>query len=175
MAEMFNPKIIVAQLNISPGAIVADFGCGSGYFTLEIAQVVGPQGKVFAIDVVPQELESVRSLAQIKGINNIETRWANLEKTSTLEPNSCDWVIISNLFFQVEENLRSRIIAEAYNILKKGGRAVIIDWKPESLLGPPKNQRLMMEKIIRMAQEQKLNFIRTLEIGNTHWCVILEK
>jgi len=104
MAHIFDPKNLVAQLNLMPGSVVADFGSGSGILTLELAKAVGPEGKVFAVDVVPQQLESVKSLAQMRGINNLETRWANLEKTSTLDPNSCDWVIIANLLFQVEKN-----------------------------------------------------------------------
>ncbi|NLA08112.1 MAG: class I SAM-dependent methyltransferase [Parcubacteria group bacterium] len=175
MTELFNPKTVVAQLNISPGLVVADFGCGGGYFTIEVAQVVGDNGKVFAIDVVPENLESIRSLAKIKGLNNIETRWANLEKTSTLDFNICDRVIIINLLFQVEKKLHYRIFEEAYNVLKKGGQLTVIDWKPESLLGPPKNTRLSLEEAITMAQKANFNFIKTLEIDDAHWCAIFQK
>ena len=175
MTELFNPKTVVAQLNSSPGLVVADFGCGGGYFTIEVAQVVGDNGKVFAIDVVPENLESIRSLAKIKGLNNIETRWANLEKTSTLDFNICDRVIIINLLFQVEKKLHYRIFEEAYNVLKKGGQLTVIDWKPESLLGPPKNTRLSLEEAITMAQKANFNFIKTLEIDDAHWCAIFQK
>jgi|YelNatPaOPRAMG01_1025707.scaffolds.fasta_scaffold17383_6 ubiquinone/menaquinone biosynthesis C-methylase UbiE len=175
MPEMFNPKTVVLQLNISSGAVVADFGCGSGYFTLELAQAVGPQGKVFAIDVVPEQLESVRSLAQMRNLNNIETRWANLEKTSTLEKGSCDWVIAANLFFQIPKNLREKVLAEAYNVLKNGGKLVVIDWKPDSTLGPPKNDRIAEDEMMKLAASQKLKFYKKLEIGDTHWCLIFIK
>ncbi len=175
MAELFNPRRVVDQLNISTGSTVADFGCGSGYFTLEIARAVGEKGKVFAIDIVPETLESIRSLAKIRGLNNIETRWANLEKTSTLEPNSCDWVVMANLLFQIDKNLQPRIFEESFNVLKKSGKLVIIEWKPESLLGPPKEQRLSLNEIIEMANEQNFKFIRTVEISDTNWCAIFQK
>ncbi len=175
MNELFNPKSVVDQLNIPVGAVVADFGCGSGYFTLELARVVGDRGRVFAIDVIPENLESIRSLAKIKGLNNIETRWANLEKTSTLDAESCDWVIIANLLFQVDKKFHPIILKEAYNVLKKGGKMVVIDWKPESLLGPPKENRISLDEIIEKAAESNFVFIKTLEIDNTHWCVIFQK
>ena len=175
MAHIFDPKNLVAQLNLAPGSVVADFGSGSGILTLELAKAVGPEGKVFAVDVVSQQLESVKSLAQMRGINNIETRWANLEKTSTLDPNSCDWVIIANLLFQVEKKLQPRICEEAYKILKSEGKMVIIDWKPESTLGPPKENRLTIEEVKEMAQKKQFKFIHTLEIDDTHWCAIFQK
>ncbi|MGB9847697.1 MAG: class I SAM-dependent methyltransferase [Minisyncoccia bacterium] len=176
MAEMFNPKIVVAQLNIPSGAVVADFGCGSGYFTLELAQAVGPKGKVFAIDVVPEQLESVRSLAQMRGLSDIiETRWANLEKTSTLEKESCDWVIAANLFFQISNDLKESVLKEAANILKNGGKIAIIDWKKDSVIGPPKEQRFDKEEIIQLAARQKLKLFKEINLGDTHWCVVLIK
>ncbi|HOK20646.1 MAG TPA: class I SAM-dependent methyltransferase [Candidatus Paceibacterota bacterium] len=175
MAQIFNPKVLVSQLNIAPGATVADFGCGSGILTLELARAVGDEGKVFAIDVVPQQLESVKSLAQMRGVNNIETRWANLEKTSTLDSESCDWVIIANLLFQVEKKLRPNIIEEAYKILKPEGKLVVIDWKVDSTLGPPKENRLTLEEIQKITQSQHFKFVRTLEIADTHWCALFQK
>lgn len=176
MAEMFNPKIVIAQLNIPTGAIVADFGCGSGYFTLELAQAVGSKGKVFAIDVVPEQLESVRSLAQMRGLNEIiETRWANLEKTSTLDKESCDWVIAANLFFQIPADLKDKVLKEAFNILKKGGKIAIIDWKKDSIIGPPKEERIDKEEIIQLAAKENLKLFKEINISDTHWCVVLIK
>jgi len=175
MPEMFNPKTVVLQLNIFSGAVVADFGCGSGYFTLELAQAVGSQGKVFAIDVVPEQLESVRSLAQMRNFNNIETRWTNLEKTSTLDKESCDWVIAANLFFQIPKNSREKVLTEAHNVLKNNGKLVVIDWKPDSVLGPPKNDRIAEDEMTKLATKQKLKFYKKIEIGDTHWCLIFIK
>ena len=175
MPEMFNPKTVVLQLNIFSGAVVADFGCGSGYFTLELAQAVGSQGKVFAIDVVPEQLESVRSLAQMRNFNNIETRWTNLEKTSTLDKESCDWVIAANLFFQIPKNSREKVLTEAHNVLKNNGKLVVIDWKPNSVLGPPKNDRIAEDEMTKLATKQKLKFYKKIEIGDTHWCLIFIK
>ena len=90
MSSVFNPGEILEKIGVEAGITAADFGCGSGYFVLELAKRTGNKGKVFAIDVVPQALESVRSLAKMRGLFNVETRWANLEKTSTLNEDSCD-------------------------------------------------------------------------------------
>ena len=51
-----NPDKIVAELNIKSGMIVADFGCGAGYFTIPIAKIIKNSGKIYAIDVLNETL-----------------------------------------------------------------------------------------------------------------------
>jgi len=52
---------------VSPGDVVADLGCGPGYFALPMAKLVGPKGKVFAVDFNPKAIEKVRRKAREKG------------------------------------------------------------------------------------------------------------
>jgi tRNA A58 N-methylase Trm61 len=60
-ASFVDPARIISQIDISLGATVADFGCGSGYFSFEFSKAVGPDGKVYALDILPQALEAVPS------------------------------------------------------------------------------------------------------------------
>ena len=174
MAGIFHPQEVLNQLEIQPASVAADFGSGSGYFVLALAKKIGEKGRVYAIDVLPTALESIRSLAKLHGFSNIETRWANLEKTSTLDAESCDFVLISNLFFQVEKKYWPTIIQEAFKILKSGGQLLMIDWKPESVIGPPKEQRVREEEIKKLAGEY-LSYVKNLEIGDSHWAILFKK
>ena len=57
-----DPVAVVNQLPVEPGNQVADFGCGSGYFSFEFARRVGMEtGRVHALDVLPSALEAVAS------------------------------------------------------------------------------------------------------------------
>lgn len=171
---MLNPSEVIEKIEINPGAIIADFGCGSGYFALELAKKTGDKGKVFAIDVLPTALESVRSLAKMRGISNIETRWANLEKTSTLDNDSCDLVLIANILFQIEKTHWLKIINEIERILKPDGQVLFIDWKSDSPLGPPKEHRVSQEKFVQVVGKN-LKFFRDFDLGDTHWGLIFKK
>ena len=164
----------MGQIEIKPGSVAADFGSGSGYFALELAKRVGDKGKVYAVDVLPTALESVRSLAKMRGFLNIETRWANLEKTSTLDVASCDFILVANIFFQVDPKLWPSIIREAAKVLKPQGQVLFIDWKKESPLGPPKDQRVAEEKIKSLASE-RLEFVKKMEVGESHWGLLFSK
>jgi len=174
MSSIFNPGEILDKIEVGAGIVSADFGCGSGYFVMELAKRVGEKGKVFAIDVVPQALESVRSLAKMKGFFNIETRWANLEKTSTLENESCDLIIASNLFFQVDKKFWDNIIEEIYKVLKVGGRVLVIDWDSKSVLGPPKENRVGSDFIKDLFSE-KFKVDKKIDISESHWGLIFTK
>lgn len=174
MSSVLNPSEVLDKIEIKPASVAADFGSGSGYFAIELAKRVGDKGKVYAIDVLPTALESVRSLAKMRGLSNIETRWANLEKTSTLEPESCDFILIANLFFQVSPEHWFTIIREINRVLKLDGQVLIIDWKIDSPLGPPKNQRVSEEKI-KERVNNCLKFIKKLDLSESHWGLIFQK
>ena len=57
------PAEVVAALALKPGAVVADIGSGSGYFTFRFAKAVGDTGRVFAVDVEPKMIEHVKERA----------------------------------------------------------------------------------------------------------------
>src|SRR5271157_1345335 len=70
-AEWQKPEEVVAKLGLKPGEAVADLGAGSGYFTMLFAKAVGPQGTVYAVDVLPEMLEYIRQRAQNDDVKNI--------------------------------------------------------------------------------------------------------
>src|SRR5438477_5415212 len=52
---------MLKALNVKPGQTVCDLGCGNGFYTLKLAQLVGPTGKVLAVDIQPEMLEMLRA------------------------------------------------------------------------------------------------------------------
>jgi ubiquinone/menaquinone biosynthesis C-methylase UbiE len=136
--QFISPEAAVREANLKPGMVVADFGCGSGHITILMAQQVGGaskgEGKVYAVDVMEQPLEFVRSQATSEMLTNIETVRANLEVVgSTKIPDaSVDLVMCSNVLFQSSE--KQKILEEAKRVTKPGGRLVIIDWVPAKAL-----------------------------------------
>ena len=64
-----NPERILAPY-INEGDLVADLGCGMGYFSLPLARLVGDDGKVTAVDLQPQMLDGVKRRADRAGLQN---------------------------------------------------------------------------------------------------------
>ncbi|HZZ99287.1 MAG TPA: class I SAM-dependent methyltransferase, partial [Candidatus Paceibacterota bacterium] len=94
-----NPEEVIRDFGIAPGMIIADFGCGAGHIGILAAQAVGENGKVTAVDIMEDKLDSIRVRAKASGLNNIETVRANLEVlgSSGLPDNSQDMVILANI------------------------------------------------------------------------------
>lgn len=159
-ASFLDPRLIVAQLEISLRDRVADFGAGHGYFTIPLAQKVGPEGKVYGIDIQKEALSVIRAKAQLHHLFHIEYVQGDLEQFggSKLKDENVDWVVICNLLFQLE---RKRIaLEEAYRILRKGGHIVIIEWDiPEEHMhtaipfGPPPPTRISSSSLTQMLRE----------------------
>src|SRR5262245_12608461 len=67
------PDQIMDALHIADGSKVADVGAGAGWFTIRLAQRVGPKGAVYAQDVQRQMIEAIRRRVQREGLENVHT------------------------------------------------------------------------------------------------------
>jgi len=171
-----HPQKVLSQLGIKEGMNVADFGCGHGYFTIPVAKMIGKDGKVYALDVLTEALESVRSRAQMENIANIETLRGDLEVKggSKLADNSVDLVLIHNVLFQSQK--KSDIIKEAKRVLKQGGMLELTDWLPQKgTIGPQEGWRISAQDAQKIAEEQGFMFQRSFDAGEYHYGLIFLK
>ena len=156
--------------------MVADFGCGPGYFSLPFAKAVGEDGKVYALDVLPQVLETVASKAKSSGINNIVTSRVNLEKEngSKLENECVDWVIIKDMLFQNKK--KDIIIAEARRILRPGGKVIVTEWNQNNFsIGPEQKIRIPVNELKKIFADQKFSVEKDIEAGDFHYAFVAVK
>jgi len=169
-----NPELILQQLDLKPNMQVADFGCGHGYFAIPLAKIV-TQGRVYAVDVLKEALEAVRSKAELEHINNIQTIRANLEilGSSKLPDKSIDLVLLANILFQSQK--KEEIIKEAYRVLKDEGRLVIIDWYAEAALAPKEGWLVAPSEIKTLTKKLGFELIREFDVDNQHYGLIFKK
>jgi ubiquinone/menaquinone biosynthesis C-methylase UbiE len=173
-----NPDEVVEELKIAPGMKIADFGCGSGYLAFSLAKKTGSDGKVYAIDVLPSALESIRSQAKLRNIYNIEPVRADLEMPGSLKlpDESCDMVVMANILFQAKK--KAEVVSEANRILKSEGAMVFLEWRPDAKIGPPSaGMSVSAESVKKIVKELKLNLIleREFEAGSHHYGLIFKK
>jgi len=67
------PIEILREAGVTPGQTVLDYGCGPGSFSVAAGRIVGPEGKVYAVDINPISLNAVRRLADRNGLHNLVT------------------------------------------------------------------------------------------------------
>jgi len=112
-----HPGEFMDEVEIQPGFRVLDYGCGKGSFTFAAAQRVGPEGKVYALDIHPHALEKVQEAALKKGFANIETIQTSC--ITQVPGGSIDVV----LFYYVLHWLTDPdcVLGELYRVLKPNG------------------------------------------------------
>lgn len=173
-----SPGKIIEELGVEPPMVVADFGCGSGHYSIEAAKKVGKAGKVYAIDVQQDMLGFVKTRAKTEDLINIETIWTDLETpdSTRLASASVDLVFISNILFQAED--KNKILQEAFRILKSGGRVSIIEWDIENQpdkLGPPLDSRVSRDTAKNLLESAGFVFEKEFNPGDHHYGFVFKK
>ncbi len=168
-----NPEKIIEELKIKEGDVVADFGSGSGFFTLPLARKVGVKGVVYAIDVLPSALEAVAGQAHTFGLENIVIKRADLsvKRGSGLPDESLDCVILKDILFQNEE--KKQILKEAYRVLKKGGKLLVMEWNETNFaMGPDLKKRVSIGDLMDIISAEGFSVSEPEEAGNFHYFLI---
>lgn len=135
------PDRVIAALNLKPGQIVADIGAGTGYFSVRLAKSKAAS-KVYAADIEPSMVSYLRERAAKERLNNMIAVQAAADQPNLPEP--VDLVLIVDTYHHIGD--REAYFRKLAKSLKPGGRVAIIDFKPDSPEGPPKEFRFPLKK-----------------------------
>jgi len=122
-----NPVKILGPY-IGAGDTVLDFGCGPGYFTCTMAEMVGEEGKVIAVDLQEEMLEMLRKRAGERGLlSGIETHKAETNTMNLRAAGELDFALAFYVIHEVPD--KERLFREIHELLKPGGKLLLIEPK----------------------------------------------
>lgn len=137
--------ILVRRLPLTPDAVVADIGAGTGYFSFWVAEQV-PDGSVFAVDIQPEMLDIIRARQSESSVENIETVLGSTTDVR-LPPDSVDLAFIVDAYHEFSHPVEmGQSILRA---LKPGGRLVLIEYRGEDPTVPIKPLHKMTQRQAR--------------------------
>ncbi len=121
------PDQIMDALGIADGSKVADIGPGAGWFTIQLARRVGPNGHVYAEDVQRPMLEAIRRRVSREGLQNVEPRLGT-PSDPQLPPRLVDAALMVDMYQEIDDRVTFlRNLAQA---LKLNGRIGVVNYKP---------------------------------------------
>lgn len=120
------PERVIGELEIEPGASIADLGAGGGYFTFRLADAAGPSGVVYAVDIDDGMLAYLKDRAATEGYANVKTVRARPEDPG-LPEEGVDLIFTSNTYHHIED--RPAYFGRLERYLRAGGRIAIVESK----------------------------------------------
>ena len=151
--------LLLPELALKPGMVVADIGAGTGYIARRMAALVGPTGVVYAVDVQPEMIRMLQSLAAKAGLLQIKPVLGAADDVR-LPAASVDLAIMVDVYHELE--FPREVLASIVRALKPGGRVVFVEYRAEDPRVPIKALHKMSEaQVRREASVLALNWERT--------------
>ena len=174
---LLDAAALLKRVGIKQGDIVVEFGCGtSGHLVFPAAHLVGPSGRVYAVDILKSVLSAMASRRKMEGVDNVEVMWSDLERPGALKlaDQSADLVVLLHIVGQVYG--KETMLREAGRILKANGAVLVADWVMTATpLGPPLEKRLAPEAMRQLAVRAGWEVAEEFGAGKYHWAMILTK
>jgi ubiquinone/menaquinone biosynthesis C-methylase UbiE len=125
--EIFTHReAIVDACRLKRAMVVADLGAGTGLFTRLFADKVGPEGRVFAVDISQKFLDYINESCRRAGLKNVETVLCTADSTK-LPPGKVDVAFICDTYHHFEFPMKT--MASIRQALKPHGRVIVVDFQ----------------------------------------------
>ena len=122
---------MIEQIGIKRGQTILDFGCGYGAYTIPVAQIVGEQGRVYALDKDKEALDLLMYRGELEGLNNIDRMKTSGELKIRLSDESVDVVLLFDVFHSFyfpNAKDRRKLLGEIRRVMKPSAFLSVSVW-----------------------------------------------
>ncbi|MGB7968866.1 MAG: class I SAM-dependent methyltransferase [Methanobacterium sp.] len=164
---------VLKATELKLGNSFLDAGCGDGYISLEASNIVGDNGSVYALDVYPESIETVKKEIKTRNLVNIETILADITETIPLDAEIIDVVLMANVLHGfVSEGEVEEVMNNISRVLKPGGIFAVVEFrKIEGNIGPPYDVKLSLEDVSNILLKHGFDIDGTQLVGKYHYIV----
>lgn len=171
--EEQKPDVVLDALELHGGETVVDLGAGSGYFTFRIAPIVGKTGKVIAVDVQDEMLDTLRRRVAAQKMTNVVVVKGS-ETDPNLPANAVDVVLMVDVYHELAYPFE--IMIKVRQALKPHGRMVFVEYRKEDPKVPIRELHKM--SVAQLEKEMRavgFTRVRTMETLPVQHIVIFQK
>lgn len=144
------PNTAIAALDLKPGMTVADIGAGSGYMSVRMATLVGPEGKVYAEDIQPQMIDLLKRRLEREKVANVVPVLGAIDDPK-LPAETIDLMLLVDVYHEFSEPVK--MLAGMRAALKPGGRLVLLEYRKEDPTVPIRLEHKMTVAEAKMEVE----------------------
>ncbi len=167
--NLLPPHKILTEIGIKPGMRIADIGCGTGFFTVPAAEILGDDGQVYAFDVEKKMLTYLRMKIEKPNIVPILVE----EDKLLLKDKLLDFALLAFVLHEIQSP--KTYLNEVKRILKQKGNLAIIDWiKQDEEHGPPKSERIDQNDLANEFKELNIKILKSEKLNASHYVVVGE-
>jgi len=138
-------SLMLTNLGVKPGMVVCDMGCGNGFYAVQLAKLVGPQGKVLAVDIQPEMLKLLRQRAKRADVENIEPIQGQLHDPK-LPKGKVDLILLVDVYHEFSHP--EQMLRAMRESLSPDGVCALLEYREEDPNVPIKLLHKMSKKQI---------------------------
>ena len=129
------PAKLLAALDVKPGQTVCDLGCGNGFYSLALAEQVGPKGQILAVDIQREMLQMLKERAKARSVPNIKTIKGKVDDPR-LPAGEVDLVLLVDVYHEFSHP--EEMLAKMRESLRPEGRVALVEFREEDPAVPIK-------------------------------------
>lgn len=162
------------ELDLKKGAIFLDVACGRGAYSLAVADIIGQNGRVYAVDLWQEGILSLRKEAASKGIQNVATFVSDVAQNIPVENDCVDVCLMATVLHDlVADKVEQQVLQEIVRVMKSEGTLAIVEfYKKEGPPGPPNPVRLSPEEVEKILSECGFKLKSFTKIGPDNYLQI---
>jgi ubiquinone/menaquinone biosynthesis C-methylase UbiE len=137
-------SLMLANCKVRPGMSVCDMGCGNGFYTFRLAEMVGPTGMVYAVDIQPEMLVLLREEMERRGVENIVPILGSVHNPR-LPAGQIDAILLADVYHEFSHP--EPMLSAMRQALKPDGFAILLEFRAE-------DPRVPIKPLHKMSKEQ---------------------
>src|SRR2546427_4079135 len=167
------PDLLLEALKLKPGDVVADIGAGTGYYSWRMANLVGDQGLVYAVDIQQEMLDWLAKKMAERKVTNVKGVLGTITDPK-LPAHSVDLVLLVDVYHEFDHPFE--MMQATCKALKPGGRAVLVEFRAEDPKVPIKEVHKMSEAQVRKEMTvHPLEWVETADVLPWQHIVVFRK
>ena len=171
--EEQRPAEIFRAMGLKDGDVVADLGCGTGWFARRMARAVAPRGTVYAEDIQPEMLDLLKGYVAAEGVSGV-VPVLGTETDPKLPPGALDWILMVDVYHEFQKP--EPMLAAIRRSLKPTGKVALVEYRLEGTSASHirLEHRMSVEQVLAEWQPAGFRLVKQLDFLPVQHLLVLE-